>query len=181
MFVVSYSQIYSFHPSLNLAKIVIFRIFHQNPEEIYDLNHFKQEHVPYFDKITFCQLKDAATAVLACEKSTLLTELFSVELKFNIDTLNNWFLNTIKTKFLESDDNKKQMFIKENHIVPSESTCCICGFLLDAETCGEHQRWYDFIVEMEYLFLRNIYSEKDLQKIFVTTAAALENLLNSYQ
>ena len=138
MFVVSYCQIYSFHPSLNLGRIVMFRHFQQSPGEIYDLNHFKQEHVPYFDKITFCQLKDAATAVLAREKSTWLAELFSVELKFTTDTLNNWFSNTIKTKFLKLDDIKKQMFIKENLIVSSKTTCCICGFLLDTEACGEH-------------------------------------------
>ena len=34
MFVVSYCQIYSFHLSLNLDKIVIFRRFQQSPEEI---------------------------------------------------------------------------------------------------------------------------------------------------
>ena len=33
---------------------------------------------------TFYQLKDAASAVLACEKSKSLDELFSVELKFTI-------------------------------------------------------------------------------------------------
>ena len=48
MFVVSYCQIYSFHPSLNLNKTVIFRSFQQTVEEIYDLSHFKQEHVSFF-------------------------------------------------------------------------------------------------------------------------------------
>ena len=57
------------------------------------------------------------------------------------------------------------MFIKENPIVPSKTTCCICGFILGTEACGEHQRWYNFIAEMEYLFLRNIYSEIDLEKM----------------
>ena len=57
------------------------------------------------------------------------------------------------------------MFIKEHTIVPSKTNCCICGILLDTEACGEHQRWYDFIIEMESLFLRNIYSEKDLEKM----------------
>ena len=71
----------------------------QSPEEIYDLNHFRQKHFPYFDQINFCQLKDATTAVLAREKSTSLAELFSVELKFTADTLYNWFTNTIKAKF----------------------------------------------------------------------------------
>ena len=113
MFVVSYCQIYPLHPSLNLDKIVIFRSFQRSPEEIYDLNHFTQEHIPYFDRITFCKLKDAATASLSHEKSISLAELFSIELKFTIDTLNNWFSNIVKSKFLELDDIKKQLFIKE--------------------------------------------------------------------
>ena len=29
------------------------------------MSHFKKEHEPFFDKTTFCQLKDAADAVLA--------------------------------------------------------------------------------------------------------------------
>ena len=128
MFFVSYFQIYSSHPSLNLDKIVIFRRFQQSPEEIYDLIHFRHEHISYFDKITFCQLKDAATAILVRQKFTSLAELFSVELKFTIDTLNNWFSNTINPKFLELNDIKNQMVIKENPIVPSKTTCCICEF-----------------------------------------------------
>ena len=107
MFVVSYCQIYLFHPDLNLDKIVIFRSFQEKAEEIYDLRHFRHEHVPYFDKITFYQLKDAATAILAPKKSTSLAELFPVELKFIIDILSNLFRNTIKTKFLELSDIKK--------------------------------------------------------------------------
>ena len=48
MFVVSYCQTYSFHPSLNLEKLVIFRSFQRSAEEIYDLSHFRQEHVALF-------------------------------------------------------------------------------------------------------------------------------------
>ena len=47
----------------------------------------------------------------------------------------------------------------------SETPCSICGFLLDVEAEGKHKRWYDFIVECEYLFLRNIYSDTDLQNM----------------
>ena len=132
---------------------------------MYDLNHFRREHVVYFDKITFFQLKDAATIVLACEKSTSLAELFSVELKFTMDTLNAWFSDTIKSKLYNLNDIKKQIFIKENPIVPSKTICSICGFLFDVHARGEHKRWYDFIVECEHLFVRNIYSDTDLQKM----------------
>lgn len=48
MFAMSYCQIYSFHRSLNLDKIVISRSFQQSPDEIYDLSHFRQEHIPFF-------------------------------------------------------------------------------------------------------------------------------------
>ena len=72
----SYCQIYTFHPSLNLDKIFIFRSFQQSLEEIYDLSHFTQEHIAYFDKVTFNQLKDATTAILAREKSSSLSDFF---------------------------------------------------------------------------------------------------------
>ena len=88
---ISYYQIYTFHSSLNLGKIVIFRSFEQNAEETYDLSHFRQEHVPIFDRLTFRQLKDATSAILVREKATSLVGSFSVGLKFTINTLNNWF------------------------------------------------------------------------------------------
>ena len=114
--------------------------------------------------MTYSQLKDAATAILALEKSTSLSELFSIELKFTIDTLNKWFSKLIKPKFLELTDTKKQDFIKENPLFPSKSTYCICGFLLDVEACSEGKKGWYIIVEREHLFLRNIYSKDELKK-----------------
>ena len=123
-----------------------------------------------FNKTTLLQLKDVASAVLAREKSTSLAELFSAELKFTIDTLNDWFSNVIKPKFFELNDIKQQIFIKENPIVPSKTTCSICGFLLDVKADSEeHKNWYDFIIECEHLFLRNIYSSTDLKEMDVDT------------
>ena len=37
--------------------------------------------------------------------------------------------------------------------------------MLDLHASDEHKRWYDFIVECEDLFLRNIYSKADLQEM----------------
>ena len=70
----------------------------------------------------------------------------------------------MKPKFLELGELKIQIFVKENPVVASENICCICGFLLDTEACGKHERWYYFIVEREYLFIRNIYSKNELEK-----------------
>ena len=121
--------------SPNLEKIVIFRSFQQIDDEIYDLSHFKQEHVTFFDRAIFFQLKDTAKSVLVREKATSFAELFSVELKFTIDTLNNWFSSRIKPKFLEVSNVKKKILLKKTKLLP-ESTCCICGFLLNINVPG---------------------------------------------
>ena len=140
MFVVSYCQIYSSHLALRLDKIAIFRSFQQSAVEMYDLGYCKQEHIAFFNKTTFFQLKDTASAVLACENSTSIAEFISAELKFIIDTLNDWFSNVIKPKFFELNGIKKQIFIKENPIVPSKTTCSICGFLLDVEADSKEHK-----------------------------------------
>ena len=135
-----------------MVKILIYRSFKQSAGEIYDLSHFKEEHVVFFNKKTFFQLKDAASAVLAREKSTFLAELFSVAWKFTIDTLNDWF-SIIKPIFFELNEIKKPIHLKQNTIVTSKTTSCICGFLLNVQVSGEHKHWYDFIVERKHLFL----------------------------
>lgn len=68
----------------------------------------------FFDKVTFNQLKDGVTTVLACKKSTSLSQLFSIELKFTIDTLTSLFKHTIKPKFVELEEIMKQIFVREN-------------------------------------------------------------------
>ena len=87
MYVISYCQVYAFHPKLKLPKIVVFRSFQQNYDEITSLDHLSQEHIPYFDQVTMSQMKDAAMKVLYKENTVALVELFASELKFTIDTL----------------------------------------------------------------------------------------------
>ena len=108
MYVVNYCQIFSFNPAFNLDRIVIYRSFQQTPKEICDLSHFKSEHVPFFNQVTHRQLKDASSPELSREKSSSLAELFSIELKFTIDALKDWFNRIIKPKFFELDCIKKQ-------------------------------------------------------------------------
>ena len=114
MYVVSYCQIYAFHPALNLDKIVIYRSFQQTPEGIYDLSHFKSERAPFFDNITLKQLKDAASAVLSRQKCTSFADPFTTELKFTIDTLRDWFNRIIKPKFFKLDCFKKTAWRKKS-------------------------------------------------------------------
>ena len=143
---------------------MIFRSFQQNADEIYSLDHFPQEHIKYFDPVTFNQLKDLATNVLVRQKSASLSELFSVELKLTIDTLVRCFNGIFKLKLLELSEIQKQIFVKENPLNWSEMCCCICRFKLSTNTKEGHENakdlttWFDFTVQQEHLFLRNIYS-----------------------
>ena len=111
MYVISYCQIHAFQPSLNLEKIVIFRSLQQNFEKMMCLNHFSQEHIPFFDQVTMRQVKDPALSVLSREKTTSLSEFLALELKFTIDTFVKWFNAKFKQKFLELSDFQKQTFV----------------------------------------------------------------------
>ena len=106
-------MIFSFNKALNFDKIVIFRSFQQSISELYDISHFKSELVPFFDQVILRQLKDAASAVALREKCTSLAEMFSVELKFTVDTLKSWFNKIIKPKFFEIDYDKKENWRKK--------------------------------------------------------------------
>ena len=63
---------------------MVFTSFQQNLEEFNSLDYFPQDLVKFFDPITVKQVRDA---VFVKEKTTSLSELFSVELKFTRDTL----------------------------------------------------------------------------------------------
>ena len=176
MFVISYCQIYSFHRDLKLDKIVIYRSFQQNAEEIYSLDHF------FFDPVTFDQMKDTATNVLVHQKSTSVSELFSVELKFTTDTLVKWFNCNFKSKFLELGEIQKQIFTKENPVDFSKTCRCICRFQLSSSAKEGHKKvqnliaFYDFTVQQEYLVIRNNYKYEDLSQM-----ENLKSLQNFYE
>ena len=131
MFVISYCVKFTFNRTLNFDKIVIFRSFQQSINELYDISHFKNEHVPFFDRVLLGQLKDAASAVASREKCPILAEMFSIELKFTIDTLKGWFSKLIKPKCFELDYEKNNQYWKKHNLVTDSTKCSICDFPLD--------------------------------------------------
>ena len=108
--------------------------------------------------------------VLYKENAVALAELFALELKFTIDTLVNWFNSTIKTKFLELDNFQKQAFMEKNPLDLAKTTCSICGFsfvflLTKVMNKQNLTTWFDFIVQQEYLFLKNIGVDKESETL----------------
>ena len=49
VYVISYCQVYTFHPKLKLPKNIVLKSFQQNYNEITSLDHLSREHIPYFD------------------------------------------------------------------------------------------------------------------------------------
>ena len=99
MYVASYCQIYSFHPSLNFDKIEIFRSYQQTAEQIYDLSHFKNENIAFFNKTTFLSIKRCCF----CSSSSWKIDIFDRIILCWADVC-HWYperlvLETYQTKF----------------------------------------------------------------------------------
>ena len=58
MFVVSYCMIVSFNKQLSFTKIMIYKSFDQNPNEIKNISHFGNRSQPFFDLVVLNQLTD---------------------------------------------------------------------------------------------------------------------------
>ena len=99
------------------------------------------------------KIKDAATGVFNREKTTALSELFGLELKFTIDMLTRSFSATFKRRFLELNHFQKGTFLEENSLDYSKTDCSICGFkiFLSAREGPKLtlllSTWFDFIVQ----------------------------------
>ena len=97
MDVISYCMVVSFHPEVNIPRLVIFRSYNQTQDDVQSITHFQILDYNFFDdkdnfnKVTLKQLQDASSSVHNREKNTALAEMFSIELKFTVDCLKFWF------------------------------------------------------------------------------------------
>ena len=148
-------MIVSFNKWLGFPKIVTYRSFDQSSNGIENISPFGKEYQPFFDLVTLSQLRDATRAVIRREKCTSLAEMFSVKLKFTINTLKLWFEKIMKQRFVELRYQKKIDFRKQHPIT-------ICDFPLNPQT---KRGWLDHVIESEYLLLNNIYHEEQIKKM----------------
>ena len=86
--------------------------------------------------------------------------MFSVKLKFTINTLKLWFEKIMKQRFVDLHYQKKIDFRKQ-HPITEETLCSICDFPLNPQA---KRGWLDHVMESEYLFLNNIYHEEQIKK-----------------
>ena len=158
MYVVSYCMIIAFHPELKLPRLVIYRSYDQNKNEISSLSHFQILDLDFFkktkiNKVTLRQLENPSFSVQNEDNCNALAEMFNIELKFTVDCLKSWFKHQ---KVLKLDEETKMDF-RTLSPQTNETICTICNFPLNP---GVENGWADHIFKAEYLFLENIFSQK---------------------
>ena len=164
MYVVSYCMIVAFHAKLKMPPLVIYRASDQNLTELcylHYLNQVKRDFLShqYHNFKTKQQFEDCALATFNKQKNTVLSELFSVELKVVCDALKRWF--SAEVKHLAVNQVDKFHFLINN--LPQE--CAICDFSIDQHV---KDGWFKQVCSAEYLFLENIYSKRELFKIGIS-------------
>ena len=85
MFPISYCLIFTFHPKLNIEKIIALKSLSQT------LDQLKKLKIEEIDQITAKQLENCALAVFNKTSKFSASEMFSTELKFVSDCLKVWF------------------------------------------------------------------------------------------
>ena len=135
----------------------------------------------FVDVIVVKQFKDAAELVSQrkCKKS--LAQMFSIELYLIKHTLMSWFNRKIKSQHLHIDILTKNKYEEKNPINWMEDKCCLCKFPLKVDSMNHstpnNQKTYgDLYIRDEHKFLRNIYSEDQIQ-----TSPQIPTLENYYK
>ena len=148
MYVVSYSMIVALHAELKMSPLIIYRASDQSLLELRSLDYLNQVknnflYHCYHNKKTKQQFEDCALSTFNKSKSTILSELFSVELKFVCDALKNWF--SAEVKQLKINEVEKFHFLINN--LPQQ--CQICDFPMDPFA---KNGWLKHVCSVEYLF-----------------------------
>ena len=150
-------MIIAFHPELKLPRLVIYRSYNQNKNEISSLSHF-QILITKIKKVTLNQLENSSFSVQNKDNCNALVEMFNIELKFTVDCLKFWFKHQ---KVLKLDEETKMNF-RTLSPQTNEMICTICDFPLNPRV---ENGWTDHIFKAKYLFLENIFSQKQLGKM----------------
>ena len=68
MFAVPYVIIFTFHPELDLERVIIERSFGHSIEKLLTLDYLTRDQIQFLNKTTLCQLTDATYNVSSMER-----------------------------------------------------------------------------------------------------------------
>ena len=131
------------------------------------VNYLSREQFEFRHLELIKQLYDQAIRVLKKISDNELAIMFNIELAFLKKTLLKWFNKKVAPPFKRLDDKIIREYEKE-FCWSQERKCAICKMSLcpifsSASTPNNEMYYGDFIIRYEYAFLKNIFSEEQLQ------------------
>ena len=168
MFVVSYVMIVAFHPAFTLDRIIIYRSFAHPIEQLTTLNYFSREQISFIERHLINMLRDMAFDVSKRKCKNSVGQMFSIESAMVKKTLLKWFNIKTRRRFEKINLVDKLRFERLHPINWKKDKCGICKFPMKMEptnylTPDNEMTFGDFVIRYEHKFLRNIYTEKEIQ------------------
>ena len=167
MFVMSYVIIVAFHPHFNFDRIIVQRSICHPKEEMTSVKYLSRKQFEFRHLELIKQLYDQAIRVLKKISDNELAIMFNIELAFLKKTLLKWFNKKVAPPFKRLDDKIIREYEKE-FCWSQQRKCAICKMSLrpifsSTSTPNNEMYYGDFIIRYKYAFLKNIFSEEQLQ------------------
>ena len=183
-FVVSYVIIVTFHPALNLDRIMIQRSYAHSIDQLTSLNYSSDDQMKFNNLEIIRQLKDIAIDVSKRKCKNMMGQMFCIKTALVKKTLLAWFNKKYKSQFVELSSFSKMMYEKKNLINWRSDKRVICNMLLRVEptsylTIDEEMAYDDFIIRYEHKFIRNIYTLEQIKESH--HLKTIENYYEIYQ
>ena len=128
MFVVSYTLIFAFHPTLNLNRVIVQRSFGHSLLKLRMVDYPTEHQLEFLDKDLINQLKDCAINLSERRCKSVVAQMVPIELTLASNCLLKWFNRKFKIQNMEIDHKVKVTYEAFNPIDWAKIKCVICTF-----------------------------------------------------
>lgn len=149
-------MIAAFHPLLKLDRIIVYRSFAHDLNQLSTVSYFTREQINFVHTYLTNMSKDYASELSKKKCRNNLGRMFSVESALVKKTLLKWFNAKFKRTFVTVDPFAKMRFEATNKINWQKDKCVICKFpmKLNATNFENSAMTYaDFVIRLEHTFL----------------------------
>ena len=169
MFVVSYVVIVAFHPALKLDRIIIYRSFAHSVEQLTSLHYFSRQQKRFIEPHLINMLRNMAFDNCETKCKNSVGQMFSIESVMVRKTQLKCFNSKYRRRFEKLNPIQKLRFERSYPINWAKDKCVICKYPMKMEltnylTPDNKMTFGDFIIRFKHKVLRNIYTNKEIQK-----------------
>ena len=149
--------------------MIIYRSFAHSVEQLTTLDYFSRKQITFIEPHLINMLKDMAFEVSKRKCKNGAGKMFSIESALVKKTLLKWFNAKFKRQFDKINSIQKLRFESQNPINWKRGKCVIFKSPMKLEltnymTPDKKMTFGDFIIWYEYKFLRNIYTNDQIEQ-----------------